>query len=249
MDRMLYLSMNGAKRLMQSQSVNSNNLANVSTAGFKADYHVFKSMPVEGPTYPSRVYSESTGLAVDLTPGPVKSTGRDLDIVVRGEGYIAVQSNDAAQTEGYTRAGSLRVNEAGQLVTSSNHLVLGNAGGPISIPPYEKLEIANDGTITILPVGQEATTLAVVDRIKLVKIEDKDVAKGEDGLLRNILEPDTPPDASVQVESGFLEGSNVSGIGAMVEMIALSRQYEMQVKMMSTADEVARAGEGLMRLG
>ena len=247
MDRMIYLSMNGAKRLMQAQSVNANNLANISTTGFRADLQAYKSMPVEGPTYPSRVYSESTGLATDLSHGPVMSTGRDLDVVIRGEGYIAIRGQD--DTEAYTRAGNLKVASNGQLQTSDGHPVLGNAGGPVSIPPYEKIEIGPDGTITILPVGQEATTLAVVDRIKLVKIADADITKGVDGLLRHAREPDTPPDGTVQLEAGFLEGSNVSMIGSMVEMISLSRQYELQVKVMSTADEVSRASEGLMRLG
>ena len=247
MDRMIYLSMNGAKRLMQAQSVNANNLANATTTGFRADLQAFRSMPVEGPTYPSRVYSGSTGLATDLSHGPIVSTGRELDVAIRGDGYIAVVTDDGA--EAYTRAGSLQISATGQLETSDGHAVLGNAGGPISIPPYEKMEIGPDGTITILPVGQEATTLAVVDRIKLVKIPDEDIAKGVDGMLRHKREPDVPPDASVQIEGGYLEGSNVSMIGSMVEMISLSRQYEMQVKMMSTADQIARAGEGLMRLG
>ena len=143
----------------------------------------------------------------------------------------------------------MQVSAAGQLETSDGQAVLGNAGGPIAIPPYEKMEIGPDGTITILPVGQEATTLAVVDRIKLVKIPDEDIAKGVDGMLRNKREADTPPDATVQLEGGYLEGSNVSMIGSMVEMISLSRQYELQVKVMSTADQIARAGEGIMRLG
>ena len=246
MDRMIYLAMNGAKNLMQKQAVNSNNLANVNTNGFRADLQTFKSMQVEGPTYPSRVYSDEAGMGVDLTPGPIKSTGRDLDIAIRGEGYVAVQGTDG--TEAYTRAGSLRVNEIGQLVTAAGHPVLGN-GGPISVPPFEKMEIANDGTITIRPVGQEATTLAVVDRIKLVNVANEDIVKGEDGLLRNSAEPETPADASVQIESGYLEGSNVSAINEMVEMISLSRQYEMQVKMMSSAEENSKAAEGLMRLG
>lgn len=246
MDRLLYIAMNGAKQLLQSQSVVSNNLANANTAGFRADMQAYESVGVQGPTYPSRIYANAVGVGVDLTPGPVASTGRDMDVTVRGEGYIAIRAPDGS--EAYTRAGDLQVTETGQLVTGSGHPVLGN-GGPIALPPFEKIVIGNDGTITIRPVGQSASTLTVANRIKLVTIPDADVSKGVDGLLRNSRQVETPADANVKVESGYLEGSNVSTVESLVEMISLSRQYEMQVKMMQTANETAKAGEGLMRLG
>jgi len=245
MDRMVYLSMNGAKQLMQAQTVNSNNLANVTTTGFRADLQNSQSVVVDGPSYPSRVYSSTSGFSVNLSPGPVMSTGRDLDVVVRGEGYIAVTAQDGS--EGYTRAGNLQVTQSGQLLTGAGEAVIGN-GGPIIVPPFEKLEIGNDGTVSIRPLGQDASTLAIIDRIKLVNIPDKQIVKGVDGLLRHASEPESQADARVQLDVGYLEGSNVSAIGSMVEMISLSRQYEMQVKMMKTADETSKAAEGLLRM-
>ncbi len=245
MDRMIYLAMNGAKQLMQAQTVNANNLANVTTTGFKADLQTYQSLMVDGPSYPSRVYSHSTGSAVNLAAGPIMSTGRDLDIAVRGEGYIAVTGNN--DKEAYTRAGNLQITQSGQLLTGRGDAVIGN-GGPIIIPPFEKIEIANDGTISIRPLGQNASTLAIVDRIKLVKIPDTQIVKGPGGLLHHKSEPESQADASVRIDTGYLEGSNVSAIGSMVEMISLSRQYEMQVKMMKAADDTTRASEGLLRL-
>lgn len=246
MDRMLYLSMNGAKQIMRAQAVNAQNLANVNTAGFREDLNAFRALPLTGPGYASRVYSEDVGNGVNLAPGPLMSTGRELDVAVRGEGYIAVQSLDGS--EAYTRAGSLQVSNTGQLLTATGHPVMGT-NGPIAISPFEKLEVGTDGTISIRPIGQAAAALAVVGRIKLVKIPDQDVMKGADGLLRNGRSTTTPADATITLEAGYLEGSNVSAIGAMVEMISLSRQYEMQVQMMKTANETQRAGEGLMRIG
>ncbi len=245
MDRMLYLSMTGAKQIMLAQTANTHNLANVSTTGFRADLTAFIDLPVNGPTYDSRVYSVSQDNGVDLTPGGLMTTGRELDVAIRGEGYIAVQAPDG--TEGYTRAGDFQLSETGQLTTGAGRPVIGS-GGPVAIPPFEKLEIGTDGTISIRPVGQEASTLTVVDRIKLVNIPNGEVIKGGDGLLRSTEEASVPADASVQLVSGTLEGSNVNPVTAMVNMIELGRKYEMQVKMMHTAEETERAADALMRV-
>jgi flagellar basal-body rod protein FlgF len=246
MDRMLYVSMAGARQIMMAQTVNANNLANVNTTGFRADMANFSSMPVKGPSADSRVYTVAGQAGVDLAPGSVRTTGRDLDVAVNGEGYIAVQAPDGS--EAYTRAGDLQVNVLGQLVTGKGAPVLGN-GGPIVIPAYEKLEIGTDGTITVRPIGQDAATLAVVDRIKLVKPDPATLDKGEDGLLRTPVDAGPAvPDPAVKITSGALEGSNVSAVGAMVDMINLSRQFEMQVKIMKAAEDNDRSSSTLMRM-
>jgi flagellar basal-body rod protein FlgF len=246
MDRMLYLAMTGAQQAMVAQSVNTNNLANVSTPGFRADLEQFRSMPVFGPGLPTRVYAMSERPAVDLTPGPVTSTGRELDVAVRGQGWIAVQAPDGS--EAYTRAGDLRIDANGLLTTGNGLPVLGNGGSPIAIPPAEKLEIGADGTVSIRPVGQAANVLAEVDRIKLVNPDPAALVKGSDGLLRLADGGVAVADAAVQVTAGALEGSNVNAVEAMVNMIELARQYESQVKMMRTAKENDEATSQLMRL-
>lgn len=246
MDRMLYLSMTGASQIMQAQAVTTNNLANVSTAGFKADLAQARSMPVFGPGMPSRVYALTERPATDLSSGAHNHTGRDLDVAVRGEGWMAIQAADGS--EAYTRAGDLHISSAGMLVNGAGYPLIGEAGGPIFIPPYESVEIGNDGTITIRPLGQDANALAQVERIKLVQAGPEQLTKGLDGQLRPLEGGELPADASVQLISGVLETSNVSVVDAMVRIIELSRQYETQVKMMNTAKENDASSDRLMQL-
>ncbi len=246
MDRMLYLAMTGAKQIEIAQAVNTNNLANATTTGFKADLEQARAMPVFGPGMPSRVYAMTERPATDLTVGTIVQTGRELDMAVRGEGWIAVQAPDGS--EAYSRAGDLRIDSVGLLVNGAGHPVIGNDGGPIAIPPFEKLEIGADGTLSIRPVGQAPNVLAEVDRIKLVNPGAEALTKGEDGLMRLKEGGIAPADAEVQLVSGALESSNVSAVEMMVRMIELSRQFEMQVKMMEAAKDNATQSDSLLRL-
>lgn len=226
--------MSGLKQILQAQTANSHNLANVSTPGFKADLQAFKDVQVYGDGYASRSYTEASATGMDHSAGAIISTGNDLDIAIKGEGYLAVQASDGR--EAYSRAGNLHISTNGILLDSSNHPVLGN-GGPISIPPAQKMEIGVDGTISIIPLGAEASSLAVVDRIKLVNPEKKQLVKGEDGLL-NVKDGNAADtDASVRIVQGAVEGSNVNVVDAMVNMINLARTFEMQSKVMQTSKE------------
>ncbi len=237
MDRMLFISMNAAQQTMLAQATNANNLANVNTTGFRADLEQFRSMPVFGEGLPTRVYSMTERPVTDYQQGSVQSTGR--------EGFISVMGKDGR--EGYTRAGDLHVTELGQLVTGTGLPVMGE-GGPIAIPPAEKIDIGADGTISIRPIGGAENELAVIDRIKLVKPDLQNVFKDQDGLLRMADGTEAPLDATVKVASGTIEGSNVNAVGALVNMIELQRKYEMQVKMMSTAEENSAASARLLQL-
>ncbi len=244
MDRLLYVAMSGARETMQAQTVNTQNLANASTTGFRADLQSFQSLPVNGPGYASRVYGMATDQGIDTSPGSVMGTGRELDVAINGDGWIAVQGPDG--NEAYTRAGDLRVDSLGLLRTGAGRPVMGN-GAPIAIPPAEKIEIAGDGTISIRPLGQN--TLAVVDRIKLVNPPSAQLQKGADGLVHLKGGDAAEADASVQLQVGALESSNVNTVEAMVNLIQLARQYETQVKMMANAEENDRASAQLMRMG
>ncbi|MGR9051433.1 MAG: flagellar basal-body rod protein FlgF [Gammaproteobacteria bacterium] len=246
MDRSLYIAMTGAKETLSAQAANANNLANTQTTGFKADFEQFRSMPVFGPGYPSRVYALTERPGVDLASGPMQTTGRALDVAIEGEGWIAVQGPDGG--EAYTRAGDLRVTPAGQLQTGTGLPVIGN-NGPIVIPPSQKTDIGRDGTISIIPLGSNAATLATIDRVKLVNPSLKDLEKSSDGLL--YLKQGTPPavaDANVRLAQGALEGSNVNAIDAMVEMIELSRNFELQTEMMRQTNDNSEAAARLMRM-
>ena len=245
MDRLLYVAMSGAKETLLAQAVNTQNLANASTTGFRADLEAMTSLPVYGPGQPSRVYALDQGQGVDLAPGPLVSTGRSLDVAVTGKGLIAVQAPDG--NEAYTRAGDLKVDSLGLLTNGAGHPVMGNAG-PIAVPPYEKLEIGADGTISLQPLGQGPETLAVVDRIKLVNPDPATLKKGEDGLIRVADGSTAPADAAVQLATGTVEGSNVNAVEAMVNLMTLARQFEAQVKMMKTAEDADRASAEMLRI-
>ncbi len=246
MDRSLFVVMSGAKETLHAQAAVSNNLANVNTAGFKADLEQFRSMPVFGPGHPSRVYALDERPATDFDPGATQTTGRDLDIAIKGEGWITVQAPDGSET--YTRRGDLRVSPNGLLETGNGLPVMGE-NGPIAIPPAQKIDIGQDGTISIVPLGENPDTLVIVDRIKLVNPDPAQLEKGLDGLIRLKNGESADADANVTLIPGSLEGSNVNSVSALVEMIELARRFELQIKMMKTAEEDADATAQLLRMG
>ncbi len=246
MDRMLYVAMTGAKETLNAQAVNNHNLANASTTGFRAELSAFQSRAVDGSGYASRVYATNAATGWSNQSGALLSTGRDLDVAINGDGWIAVQAPDG--TEAYTRAGDLQVDPNGQLTTGAGHPVLGD-GGPITVPPYTSIFFARDGSISVVAQGQTPDTTATVDRIKLVKPADADIERGNDGLFRMKDGTQAESDASVQLGSGTLESSNVNTADAMVTMIELARHFEMQVKAIRNAEENGAAAAQLMRLG
>jgi len=238
--------MSGAKETLRAQTANNHNLANASTTGFRADLSAFQSRAVAGSGYASRVYATNSTTGTDASFGALQSTGRDLDIAVQGKGFIAVQGPDGG--EAYTRAGDLRVDANGLLSNGAGHTVLG-ADGPITVPPYSSLMIGGDGTVSIVPLGQTATTLSSIGRVKLVNPDANSLQRGEDGLFRTASGAPAEADATIRVASGVLESSNVNIADAMVTMIQLSRHFDLQVKAMRTAEEDAQAAAQLLRMG
>lgn len=245
MDGMLYVAMNGAKQIQAQQATNTHNLANANTTGFRADFDTLRSLPVYGPGNPSRVYSVDERSGVNFDVGQVTQTGRELDISINGKGLIAVQAPDGS--EAYTRAGDLRVVNGGLLETGAGFSVMGN-DGPIALPPYEKLDIAADGTLSIVPLGQDANALAVIDRIKLVNPPLDNLEKRLDGLITTKDGGAAVADASVRIASGTVEGSNVNSVSELINMIELARKFEMQVKLMETAENNDSSSATILRL-
>jgi flagellar basal-body rod protein FlgF len=244
MDRMLYVSMTGAKQILEAQGIVSHNLANVSTGGFRADLHAFASQAIPGDGFPTRVNAYNGGTGLSVESGPLVQTGRPLDVAVRGEGWLAVQAADGR--EAYTRAGDLRLTPEGNLVTATGMPVLGD-GGPVSLPPFDEVAIGADGTITIVAQGISAANASAVARLKLVNPPAGQLVKGPDGLVRTKDGAPAPADAAVQVVGGSLEGSNVNTAQTLVEMIELQRMFDMQVRLMQTADRNAQTAQRLLQ--
>ncbi|QTH63789.1 flagellar basal-body rod protein FlgF [Psychrosphaera ytuae] len=254
MDKLLYVSMSGAKQNLIGVSMNANNLANAKTVGFRSDFEQQRSMQAFGDGLPSRVFAMEERPGSRMHHGAIATTGRDLDIAISGRGWLAVQDKNGE--EAYTREGNLQVTSDGLLTTAKGTPILGE-GGPIVIPiPVEKVEISPDGSIQVRPQGAPANFLEVVDRIKVIEPpNDNDLTKGLDGLFRSKQQVlfnedcgfcEASPD--IRIVSGALEMSNVNPVEEMVAMISHQRQYEMQIKMMKKAEEIDRSQDTLLRI-
>ncbi|HWH82430.1 MAG TPA: flagellar basal-body rod protein FlgF [Burkholderiaceae bacterium] len=239
MDRMIYLSMAGAKATMQRQDTLANNIANVSTPGFRAELQAFRAVPVQGSGASTRVYSLETTTGYDASPGVVSATGRNLDVAVRGKGWLSVQALDG--TEAYTRGGSLEVSNDGTLTTRGGLPVLGD-GGPLQVPPNAAVSIGADGTVSAKGTDGKNSTIG---KLKIVTPEAA-LQRGDDGLFRAADGNPLPADDTARVQDGALEGSNVSAVESMVSMIAAARQFEAQMKMISTAEANEKSAAQLL---
>lgn len=245
MDKALYIAMTGAKHNMLAQTAHSNNLANANTSGFRADFAQARSMGVYyGEGHPTRAYSLTERPATDFRPGTVMETGRELDVAIQGEGFIAVESDTGEVA--LTRAGNLYVDTAGILRTGANQPVLGS-GGPISIPPAEKIDIGKDGTISVVLAGGDRAP-QVLDQIRLVNPAAEDLVKREDGLIYVKGGEEAPIDLNVTLLAGFSESSNVNTVHEFTEILSKSRQYEMQVKLMKTVERNSETSARLLQM-
>ncbi|MFT6221171.1 MAG: flagellar basal-body rod protein FlgF [Bermanella sp.] len=243
MDKALYIAMTSAKNNMLGQAIRSNNLANVNTTGFRGDFEQARSMGVYyGEGLPTRAFALTETPQTNFAEGALIQTGRDLDVAIKGRGFIAVQSADGR--EAYTRAGSLYVDSAGVLRTGNNLPVMGNSG-PMAIPEFQKLEIGLDGIVSIVGKGEAPDALSQVDQIKLVNPDETLLKKGTDGLL--YAEEDVDIDIDVTLVSGFLEGSNVNPVNELTHILTLARQYEMSIKLMKTTEENSQASARLLQ--
>jgi flagellar basal-body rod protein FlgF len=243
MDRLAYVAMSGAKETLRAQTANSYNLANASTVGFRADLSAFQAQQVQGAGLPSRAYATNSTVGWDASSGTLEQTGASLDVAVQGQGWIAVQGPDGA--EAYTRAGDLHVDTDGQLRTAAGYAVLSDSG-PVSIPPSSSITVGQDGSVSIVPLGQTPQTIAVAGRIKLVNPPSDTLERIPGGLFRLSNGGDAPADANVQLVSGALESSNVNLASAMTNMIELARQYDMQLKSMKSAEDNDSASTRLL---
>ncbi|WCM93779.1 flagellar basal body rod protein FlgF [Acidovorax sp. NCPPB 2350] len=245
MDALIYTVMSGAERSLRAQQVHANNLANLETAGFRANLEQATSDTVPGYGYDSRHMSRMQAQAVSAREGAVRATGRDLDAAIAGPGYFAVEWQGGAgqAQEAYTRAGHFDIDAEGTL-TVNGRPVLGE-GGPIVVPQYERIAIGEDGSVLVQNPGQQ--TLQVVDRLKLVNPAPGDVTKNTAGLIVARSGEALPADDTVRLRPAHLEGSNVSAVEEMVAVMDISREFEVQMKLYRSADGMAESGNRLLR--
>lgn len=241
MDHLIYTAMSGASRSLEQQQIRANNLSNVNTSGFRSDLDRASALAVQGSGYDSRYVVQSANGGIDMTPGALETTGRDLDVGIRGNGLIALQEGTR---EIYTRNGHISVGPDGDLTISGKPVI--GEGGPIVLPPFSQVSIAGDGTISIVPQDGDLNALMDVDRIKLVDLPATALNKDNAGFLLsgNAAEPRSE---AIALVSKHLEGSNVSAIGEMISSMSLNRSFEAQIKMMKVAEDLAQAGNRLMR--
>lgn len=241
MDRLIYTAMSGAASTFGRQAAVAHNLANVSTTGYRAEEHRLRAVQVNAQgssrALPTRAFSVDASTYSDLSQGPMLATGRTLDVAVQGAGWIAVQQADGS--EAYTRNGSLELSVNGILQTRNGLPVQGD-GGPITVPPDVKISIGSDGSISVVP-ETGAQTVSTIGRVKMTNPPEGDLVRGENGLFRLRNGGAAPVDEKVTLASGYLEGSNVNPVDQMVTMISLSRQFEMQMKLLTSANENDRA--------
>ena len=245
MDKLIYTAMTGAKHILEQQATTAHNLANATTTGFKAQIDSFRAVPILGEGMPTRAFVVDATVGTDYRSGVIQQTGRDLDVAVQGDGWIAVQRPDG--TEGYTRNGALQINEAGQLQTANGLNVIGD-GGPIAIPPNTTISIGKDGSISGVNNGTTPLTTTPIARLKLVNPPASTLKRAEDGVFVTQNGQPAPADANVTVVGAALESSNVNVVETMVNMISLARQFEMQMKMLENAQNNAGKADQLLNM-
>ncbi|MBC3860681.1 flagellar basal-body rod protein FlgF [Undibacterium jejuense] len=246
MDRLVYTAMTGASHILEQQATASNNLANATTTGFRAQFDSFRAIPVIGGELPTRTFVVDSTVGANFTPGPLQPTGRALDVALQGAGWLVVEKPDGS--EGLTRNGSLKLDENGVLQTQNGLNVLGE-GGPITLPPGTPISIGKDGTISSIPSGSSPNSIQVIGRLKLANPPASNLVRGDDGLFKTKDGSTTDADPAVSVASDMLESSNVSVVDSMVTMINLGRQFEMQMKLITDAENNATKATQILTMG
>jgi flagellar basal-body rod protein FlgF len=248
MDRLIYTAMTGASATLGRQASVAHNLANVSTHGYRAEEHRLRAVQVQThnrqpAALPTRAFVVDASTHSDFSEGALMHTGGQFDVAVKGKGWIALALPDGG--EAYTRNGGFEISENGVLQTKNGIPVQGD-GGPLSIPPDSRVSIERDGTISVVPQSGAQNTVNAVGRIKLVNPPEAELRRGPDGLFRLGAGEVAPQDDNVKIAAGYLENSNVNPVTEMVTMISLARQFEMQMRMLTTAEVNDRAATQLL---
>ncbi len=250
MDRVIYTAMSAASQALNQQAITSHNLANVSTTGFRAQLATMKAVPIQGNSMTTRTLVTTTTPLFDSSMGALNYTGRELDVALMEDHWLAIQLPDGS--EAYTRNGNIVVDENGTL-TIEGYPLLGDSG-VLTIPLHANVSISTDGTLSSLGAGDDPTTIAQVGKIKRVQLLPNEIVRGDDGFFhstettKNLRGANLPDNPNIKLMSGVLESSNVNPVSAMVDLISHSHKFEMQMKGIMTADENAQKANQILSL-
>ena len=237
MENALLIGLSRQVALGRELDVIANNVANVSTNGFKArsarfQEHLMPKARADGFERPDQrlSYVIDRGTPLDTAAGPIEYTSNPLDVAIKGDAFFAVQTPGG---ERFTRSGAFEVNLAGQLVTAEGHVVLGE-GGPIAFGPQETgISIAADGTIS--------TSQGQRGRLRLVRFADMQALKNEGANLFSSDVPPAPAGRTSTVQSRAVERSNVKPVVEMTRLIEVNRSYQSVASTVGRMDELRRS--------
>ncbi|CAH6929263.1 Flagellar basal-body rod protein flgF [Vibrio chagasii] len=243
MNPILFSAAKGAERTMLAQHVRANNLSHADTVGFKALMEHSTPMRLEGSGFLTSVTSRTNSSINNFAQGEDIRTERPLDVAINGDGFITLEGLEDEPAELYTRAGNFRLDGNGQLYLGERRVM--STDGPMVLPDFEFVSMSSNGLLSITPIGGEASL--EVGALKLVKPENEQMTMHASGHFVPKGGQVLAEDFSVQVRSGYLEASNVSSLEELVSIMSLTRQYEMQIEVMASADEIAQIGNKLLK--
>jgi flagellar basal-body rod protein FlgF len=247
MDRLIYTALSGLAARERAQVVTANNLANAGTTGFRRELVAAEGRYVSaGAAGVSRAQAGAPSVATPHDPGEVAATGRPLDVALAGTAWLAVQGPvvGGSPTEAYTRRGDLTVTSAGVLQNGEGRLLLGEGGTAVTVPAGATLEIAPDGGLAarsgdvVTPVGR----LKLVDGSSLGGLD-----KAGDGLF--VSRVPLPADPAARLATGALEGANVKIAGALADLVAEQRGFEVNARLLGIAKDIDERSARLMSAG
>ncbi|QDL98521.1 flagellar basal-body rod protein FlgF [Rhodopseudomonas palustris] len=243
MENALLVGLSRQVVLERQMDVVANNLANISTNGFKAERSMFQEFLNTGahednfPRPDRRVsFVQDRATYHDLSTGSLQQTKNPLDIAIDGPGFLVVQT---PQGERFTRDGSLKINAQGQLVNSSGFPVLGT-GGPIVIQPTDKeLSISPDGRVSVL----EGTSIidSLRGKLRVVSFDRPQTLMKQGGNLFAPTSDQGTPDIKSMLRQGYVEKSNVNSVLEMTRMIDVTRTYTQISAMLQQQSELRKA--------
>ena len=242
---MIYTALTGMDAAMSRQRAIASNLANAQTAGFRSETFSVSTFTLKGPSLETRAIVQGVVKGANLAAGRVVPTGRDLDIALRGDAFLALQAADGSEV--YSRRGDLSIGAGGVLENGDGRPLMGVAG-PITVPLGSAVTISEDGRVMAANPAEPDLPPQEVARIKLVNPNGSRIEKNLDGFFQVPGGGVLPVDELARIDVGSLEQSNVDTAQTLTEMIEAQRSFDRRSKLFTTASELDQAGSRLMSL-